>query len=438
MKQIFTTKFIVAFFLLVAIAGLVGCQSNETGLKDAEANDNVEETIEIEFWYGQGGTLAENIERFITEFNESQDKILVTGVAQGNYTETYQKFQAAIAAKQVPAAILLENDMVQNLAEKEALANIDSYISADSTFNSDDFITSFYDQGTINGAQYSLPLYGTTQVLYYRNDIFEEYGFTEDDLATWEALAAAATEIKEDSNISGWMPMWGSGNLVDAALSNGGEIISEDGEEVLINSPEWIEAWEFIRTAIHDDEIMSIEHGGQGWEYWYKTIDNVMKGNAFGYTGSSGDQGDLDFELLSAAPQPGWEDHEAAPVSGALLGAIPAHASAEEQAAGFEFLKFFTSAEKTADWSMSTGYIAVRNSALEVPEFKTYTEENPQSLVPLEQSQTASAPFVDPTGGKILDALSIAADKLEIEGVSAEEVLNEAQETAQLALESTE
>ena len=42
----------------------------------------------------------------------------------------------------------------------------------------------------------------------------------------------------------------------------------------------------------------------------------------------------------------------------------------------------------------------------------------------------------DPTGGKVMDALSIAADKVEIEGISAKEALDEAQKTAQKALDS--
>ena len=42
---------------------------------------------------------------------------------------------------------------------------------------------------------------------------------------------------------------------------------------------------------------------------------------------------------------------------------------------------------------------------------------------------------IDPTGGEIYDALSVAADKVELEGVSAQEALDEAAETAQKALD---
>lgn len=47
----------------------------------------------------------------------------------------------------------------------------------------------------------------------------------------------------------------------------------------------------------------------------------------------------------------------------------------------------------------------------------------------------ASPDPVDPTGGKIFDALAIAADKVEIENVPAADALNEAARTAQAALD---
>ena len=48
---------------------------------------------------------------------------------------------------------------------------------------------------------------------------------------------------------------------------------------------------------------MTIHSGGQGWEYWYKTIDDVLQDKAGGYTGSSGDQADLDFTKVGAIEQ---------------------------------------------------------------------------------------------------------------------------------------
>lgn len=432
MKNLKLVKLLIA--MTIAALLVTGCSSNSTGSKEGEP-------VTVEFWYGLGGKLGEEVEKRISEFNEMQDDVKVVGVAQGNYDETVQKLQAGIAAKKVPGAVLLENDPMNTFAQRGLMAELNSFIKEDKDFNEEDFVEAFYGQGTIDDKQYALPLYGTTQVLYYRNDMLEEAGLTTEDLKTWESLAAAAEKMTKkegnDVTVYGWMPMWGPGNLIDAALSNGAQYLSEDGTEVMIDSPEWVESWEFIRKAIHEDKVMGIHHGGQGWEYWYKTIDDVIQGRAAGYTGSSGDQGDLDFSIVSAFPQPGWEKHPAAPHASAQMAGIPALASEEQQKAAFKWLTFFTSSEKTAEWSVATGYIPVRKSAQEVPAYKEFASENPQINVPLQQAQQATPPFVDPTGGKILDALNIAADRVEIEGMPAAEALKMAKEEAQKELDKT-
>lgn len=428
--------------ILVLITLFTGCstggEQSSTEAKPSEGKAE-KERVEIEFWYGLGGQLGENVEDFIQQFNESQDEITVKGVAQGNYDETFQALQAGIAANDAPAAVLLTHDTMYGLAQRELLTPLSSFIASTEGFNQDDFVPAFLNQGKIGDELYSLPLFGTTQVLYYRHDLFETAGVNPESLQTWESLyeAAATLTEKDGSEVSvyGWEPMWGSGNMIDAALSRGAKYISDDGKEVLLDATEWIETWEFFRKAIHDDNIMRIHHGGQGWEYWYNTIDDVMQGRAAGYTGSSGDQGDLDFSIITAHPQPGWEQHQAAPHASAQTISIPSIVSDEEKEAAFKWMEFFTSAEMTAEWSMRTGYIAVRQSARDVEAFQAFAKENPQILVPLQQAEIATPPFIDPTGGQIYDALSIAADRVQIEGVSAEVALKDAKEEAQKALD---
>jgi hypothetical protein len=50
------------------------------------------------------------------------------------------------------------------------------------------------------------------------------------------------------------------------------------------------------------------------------------------------------------------------------------------------------------------------------------------------QAKHGSAPFADPTGGKITDALNIAKDKVENEGLPADKALKEAKVIAQKEL----
>lgn len=424
--------------MLVSIIGgsMVACgdTTKQAGKKTADGK------IQIEYWYGLGGKLDENMQKIITDFNSSQDKYEVKGVAQEDYDATFKSLQAGIAAKKSPALALLEADKVDILDNKDLLTNISDYTSKDSDFKEEKYLQSFLETGKKGDKLFAFPIYGTTQVLYYNKQAFKDAGISEDSLKTWTGVAEAAKKLtkKDGDEVSfyGWEPMWKKDNLIDASLSNGGKILSDDGKQVLINSQEWIEVWDSFRKWIHEDKIMRVHSGGQGWEYWTATVNDVMKDKAAGYTGSSGDQGDLNFDKLAACEQPAFKSgKESKPIAEARLLAIPKDVSDEEKQGAYEFIKYFTSAKVSAEWSIASGYISVNKESASIPEFVEYVKKNPQAAVPTAQAAHATKVFIDPTGVKISDALKIAADKVEIENVSAKEALDEAQKTAQEALD---
>lgn len=424
--------------------GLIGCMAlsmmagcGKGSGKSGETEKTEDGKIQIEYWYSGGKTAVDVLGEMIEEFNASQDKYEVVGTTQADYTETYQKLQAGIAGNNAPDMALIDVDKARNLSDKNMIADISSYVDNDEEFDREDYLDVFYDQGVDEeGKLFAFPAYGTTQVFYYNIAAFEKAGIDPSTIKTWQDLEKAAEKMTaEDGSFVGWEPMWGYKNLVDAVFSNGGSLLSEDGTEVLINSEEWVEVWESFRKWIHDDQIMKIHSGGQGWEYWYNTIDDVLQNKAGGYTGSSGDQADLDFSIVAAMEQPGWGENPSYPTAEVLQNVMLEGSTDEEKEGVYEFMKFFTTPENQAKWSMETGYVSTRQSTQEVEEFKAYTEENPQALVPLQQATHASILPEDPTGGKIYDALSIACDQVEIENIPAKEALDEAQKTAQAALD---
>lgn len=428
-----------------AITGLVGAGMLLTACGNGAQSETgtsveAEGTVETEFWYGLGSNAGEKMEEIISAFNDSQDQYVIKGVQQADYSETYQNLQAAIASQTAPGLVLLENRYVNTLGNSQALAPLDPFIEQASDFDQDDLLDAFMEQAQVDDTLYAIPAYGTTQVMYYRSDIFEEAGIDADEaFASWENLLEASQTLQAEGAADyGFAPMWGAGNLMDIALSNGGEILNESGDEVMIDSPEWIEAWEMVRGAIHDDETFKLNSGGEGWEYWYRTIDEVIQGQIGGYLGSSGDKGDLDFDIIDSKVQPGMNGNAPAPAANALYLSMPSSSDEAEQAAGFAFAEFFTSVESQVEWTKAIGYIPVRESTLANEEYMTYVEENPAFGIPFEQAQTASASFLDPTGGQITDALTIAADKVELENVSAEEALKEAKQVAQEALDAAQ
>lgn len=436
-------KRIVSTLLMGAIiaSAFTGCGNSGTsnGQQDVSNNNTTveESAVEVEFWYAGGKTAVGVVQQIVDEYNESQNTYHVTTVTQADYSETYEKLQAGIAGNAAPDIVLLDKGSARSLSDKNLVVNLRDFIDGDSEFSESDYVAAFFDQCQAEGKVFALPAYGTTQVLYYNIEAFEQAGIDPTSIHTWQDMAEASKVIKEKTDRTyGWEPMWGSDNLIDAVFSNGGSIFSEDGQTVTINSDEWVEVWEAFRQWINEDEIMAIHSGGQGWEYWYNTMDDALGTKAGGYTGSSGDQADLDFSIVGAMEQPAWKDgRNSAPMAVSLMLSAIASSPDDEKAGAYDFMKYFTNAANQATWSMSTGYVPVNTHVMEDAAYKEYTDANPQALVPYNQAQHGSVYPYDPTNGAIRDALTIACDKVEIEGISAKEALDEAQAKAQAALD---
>lgn len=417
----------------IILTGIVGCSSNASPVKDtntaAKTTEKTTEKTKLEFYYGLGGKLGETMSKIIADFNSSNEKYEIVPIVQGNYSETLQALQASLAAGKPPALAINGYPEFMKLAKNDVLLPLDENISQPE-YNKDDIL--LLEQGKYEESTLAVPAYVSTQMMYYRKDIFEKYNIDYDSLESFEQFAEAAKLIKEKEDIFGWSVMWYAEHMIDYARSAGGDIVSEDGKTVTIDSEEWIYAWDLIRKLIHEDKTMETVYGGNGWEWWYKTIDNVMNGKSAGYTGSSGDGGDLDFTKVATGMQKGFNGSKPRPVAVSVVFNLFKDSSIEQQQGAWEFVKFFSEADRTAYWAVETGYIPIRNSAVDTEIFQNKMKENPYLSTPLEQVKANGiAPYVDPTGGKIYAEIELAKDKVLIQNMPAEKVLKEAKAKAQ-------
>jgi multiple sugar transport system substrate-binding protein len=420
--------------MILALLLVAGCGSSNTNNNSTTTEDG---KIEIEFWLAQGNNVMDLVNEEIDNFNNSQDKYHVTAIQQENYVKTFSNLQAAIAGKTAPDVALLDTAPARQLYDKGALVTFDEFQAADADFNADDFYADFAANGIADGVTFARPWYGTIQIAYYNVKAFQDAGVDPESIKSWQDLVAQKDKFLAAGYERVWEPMGGdSKNLIDAAFANGAKVLSDDGKTVLINSPEWVEVWEAFRGWIHDDKIMETKWNGiDDWAYWYDTIDDVLENRAAGYTGSPVDSVDFDFEVIRPLEQFGWNGNESKPWAQTLMLVMPTGGTEEEQQGAYEFIKFLTNPENQAAYTMLTTYPAANKKVTEVPEYQTFLEENPVAAVLLKQAEHVSGYPVDPTGGKILDELNIAAQKVEIEGISAQEALDEAQRNAQQALD---
>lgn len=424
--------------------------ATDSATADSTLTDSTGAPVEIEFWHALGGTLGDTLISIINDYNASQNKYVIKPVTVGSYSEIDQKLQAAYAAGSTPA--LVAGGSADTFYKKGLVENFEDFMPAG--YDKSDIVGGFMNAATRDGKMVFAPAYGTSQVLYYNAAVLKESGYQKENLSSWQSLQTMKDKVVgistgKDSIQYVWEPMWGSGNMMDAVSSAGGKFISEDGKTVLINDPAWVEVLDQFRSWIHEDKSMKIYSGGQGWEYWYKTMDDWVYGKALGYTGSPGDYaialeavkkavGEGYKNDFAVAIQPGWKDNAPAPYFSSLMYFIPKgkNLSEDQKKGAADFVTYATNTANTAKFSMGTGYVAVRKSVLDLPEYQDYLKSNPDADVALKQIDQYAVPeFVDPTGGAILKALTEAVDKIQIENVPAKEALDAAAKKAQAELD---
>ncbi len=132
----------ILLMILCGILMLTGCSEsakkaqneNSSGSNVASEDSSKKEKVEIQFWYGLGSVAGQTMESIIADFNASQDKVKVVGVQQADYNETYQKVQAAIAAKQPPAVFI--GSKISEMAESQIAVDLSTFMN-DKTPESD-------------------------------------------------------------------------------------------------------------------------------------------------------------------------------------------------------------------------------------------------------------------------------------------------------------
>ena len=396
---------------------------------------------QITFYYpvGVSGPLARYIETYVEEFEAAHPDIDVETVFGGNYTENQTKVIAAQRAGTPPDVAVLLSQELNTLISLDAVDPLQPLIDADPEMQAavEDFFPGFMLNSTRDGVIWSLPFQRSTPVLYYNKDAFREAGLDpEKPPTTWDELIEYAEKLTK-KNESGQVTQWGvmiptedrsTWLLEGLVMQAGGSLYDPEGEGKVatINTPE-------VKAAIQLKADLAQVHdvSPDGVIAWGTVANDFAAGNVamiYHSTGSLGfirDNADFEFgtAFLPANTQFG------APTGGGnfylLKGADPA-----KRDAALEFIKWMTTPEMAARWSIDSGYVATRESAWETPAMQEYTNQYPQALTARDQLQYAQAELPLYALQEIKDIVSKAEQDIVLGRATADEALTEAQRKA--------
>lgn len=384
MKKIIFFVVVLSFIILA-----VGCSSdemntdNETVSSDSQGssesvdeNTTENEPITIKYWHSHSEAQLEGLNYMITEFNKQFPHITVEEVYQGGYGDLHKKLMASVVTKEVPTVTNVENASLANFADSGVFNSIEPFIEEDN-FDLDDFSKGMLAAYAYQDVQYGLPLIVSTSVMIYNQDLFDELGV--EPPQTWDEIPAfaEAVTVKKGDEVERYafsVPGWSSWYYDPWIINGGGQIITEDQKsgldqpetmKFLNNFKEWKNngwmhigygkgASDTMRQMFLDQKIGMVEHTSS-FIKWY--VDNA------------------DFEIgVSFLP---GDEQRISHIGGAGI-VMMAGAEDKEKQAGWEFMKFMTSAEHNIKWADYTGYLPTRKSAIESEEGQAYFKNKPQ------------------------------------------------------------
>lgn len=363
--------------LLLAACGNDGATDEGTNEGTEGANGETEETVEITFWHAMNGPHQEAITRLTDAFNESQDTYFVEEQNQGDYSTLNQSIIAGGASNTLPTMSQLTPGDVPNLANDGLLMPLDDILVSENGFTQeqlDDVYDGFLSSSVYNEEMYAVPFSKSTRVMYYNQDLLDEYGV--EVPTTWDEvieLGELMVDAGDDAVAMGLENAYEM-EYETMARQNGSTFISED-LEVEIDSPESVEALEFIMDMIDDGYARTA--GEDGF-----FSGPFGRGESALYIGSSAgtphvvpvaEENNVNW---STAELPTYNNEQLTLFAGNDLGVF-ASASEEEAEAAVAFMAFLLQPENTAQWAIDSGYVPVTESGVNTEEYQTYLEENP-------------------------------------------------------------
>jgi sn-glycerol 3-phosphate transport system substrate-binding protein len=113
---------------------------------------------------------------------------------------------------------------------------------------------------------------------------------------------------------------------------------------------------------------------------------------------------------------------------------ISKKAAPAQQQAAFEFIKWITTPERAAQWSIDTGYVAAMPAAYKTPEMQKYIADFPQAAVARDQLEFAVAELSTHENQRVTKALNDGLQAALTGTKPAAQALNDAQAEAERIL----
>lgn len=340
---------------MVAVLALTGCSSGGSG--GADSGDSTTIVFQNQFSDAESAEITKLIRQY-----ENDHPNVTIKLVRDNDASYYDKLVTQITAGKGPDIVRLEPPKVASYIVNGWLEPLDDVVTDQAKA---DYFPNTIDAASRDGVVYAVPQDVSTLALYYRKDLFQAAGITAAP-TTWAELVRDAKILTKDKTYGiGLFGGWGAYEFYPWLWQAGAEVLNADGTRATFNSADGVRALQLwtdlqksamppgMATATEDDVRGPFENG---------TLAMFTSGP---YMVSTLNNDKVPPSDWGVAPLPA--DKVSASVLGGMDLALLKNSKVKDAAK--EFLTWFMSDEIQTTWAKDLGYIPVKQSMYDSPDF---------------------------------------------------------------------
>lgn len=364
----FSKKLAMAAVAALALVGTAACSnggSNSSSSSSEKIPSKITKKTTVVFWNAMSGVQGSTLKQLTNEFEKKNPKINVKLENQGTYNDLQAKINSTLQSpNNLPTITQAYPGWLWNAAQNKMLVNMTPYINNKNvgwgSAKASGIRTELLDGAKIKGTQYGIPFNKSIETLTYNADMFKKYGIKKVP-TTMEELKQVSETIYKKSNHK----VVGAGfdslsNYYTLGLKNEGVNFSD---KVNFSGAASKKVINYYADGIKKGyfRVAGSEH------YLSGPFANEKVAMFIGTSAGEGfvKQGVGNKFTYDVAPRPGKYTMQ----QGTDIYMFN-HATADQKAAAFKYIKFLVSKSSQLKWANATGYIPVNESVVTSSEYK--------------------------------------------------------------------
>ena len=364
------SKKLAAFAAIgLALIGTAACSKSNNSSSSDKIPSKITKKTTVVFWHGMVGVQQSTLQKLTQEFEKQNPKINVKLESQGSYNDLQAKINSTLQSpNNLPTITQAYPGWLWNAAQNKMLVNLTPYINNKNvgwgSAKASDIRTELLDDAKIKGTQYGIPFNKSIETLTYNEDMFKKYGIKKVP-TTMEELKNASETIYNKSNhkvvgagfdsLSNYYVLGMKDNgvnfndKIDFSGSTSKKVINYYADGIKKGYFRVAGSEHYLSGPFANEKVAMFIGTSAGEGFVKQGVGNKFTYNVAARPGKYTMQQGTDIYMFN-------------------------HASADQKAAAFKYIKFLVSKSSQLKWANATGYIPVNNAVINSKEYKNNTD----------------------------------------------------------------